>query len=188
MTITVNGPGGVVVNFPDGTDTSTINNVMMQATGQQPAAAEPVSVNDVVRAGATGVPVLGGLANKANAAINAALAPVLNPLFSPENQLQGGSFGERYQNSLDIQNAMDAKFAAQHPVVNTTAQLAGGVGSLVPVGATATGARLLGLTGSTLPRMVLNSSISGAGLSAADALTRGQDIGDAAKAGAALGA
>src|SRR5665647_2370272 len=34
MPITVNGPNGVTVNFPDGTDADTIHGVMSQATGQ----------------------------------------------------------------------------------------------------------------------------------------------------------
>lgn len=33
MTITVRGPNGVVINFPDGTDQGTIGNAMRQATG-----------------------------------------------------------------------------------------------------------------------------------------------------------
>jgi len=33
MTITVNGPGGIAINFPDGTDATTIDRVMRQATG-----------------------------------------------------------------------------------------------------------------------------------------------------------
>jgi hypothetical protein len=34
MPITVNGPNGIVVNFPDGTDADTIHGAMSQATGQ----------------------------------------------------------------------------------------------------------------------------------------------------------
>jgi hypothetical protein len=33
MPITVNGPNGVVINFPDGTDPETINKVMLEASG-----------------------------------------------------------------------------------------------------------------------------------------------------------
>lgn len=39
MTMRVNGPNGIVVNFPDGTDAQTVDKVMREATGnaQQPA-------------------------------------------------------------------------------------------------------------------------------------------------------
>lgn len=42
MPITVNGPNGVVINFPDGTDPETINKVMLEAIGggQQPQPVE----------------------------------------------------------------------------------------------------------------------------------------------------
>ena len=45
-----------------------------------------LSINNVVRAAATGVPIVGGILNKMDAATNAVLAPVLNPLFSQESQ------------------------------------------------------------------------------------------------------
>src|SRR6478735_12616962 len=41
MPITVNGPGGVSINFPDGTDPDTINRVMSEAVGGGQAQAAP---------------------------------------------------------------------------------------------------------------------------------------------------
>src|SRR6266851_8580740 len=84
---------------------------------------DPVSVNNVGRSFATGVPIVGGLLNKADAATNAGLSYVLNPLFDEKDQLTG-SIGERYAHSLRDQEGTDAKFAAQHPIVDTTAKLA----------------------------------------------------------------
>jgi hypothetical protein len=52
----------------------------------------PVSANDVARSAASGVPIVGGALNKLDAATNAALAPVLNRFFAPENQLSEPSF------------------------------------------------------------------------------------------------
>ena len=49
---------------------------------------DPVSVNNVVRSAATGVPIIGGLADKADAATNAFLAPALNSLFDEKDQLR----------------------------------------------------------------------------------------------------
>lgn len=45
MTITVRGPNGVQVNFPEGTDTATISRVMSQFGGQQEAQAPALDVN-----------------------------------------------------------------------------------------------------------------------------------------------
>jgi hypothetical protein len=135
----------------------------------------PLTVNNVVRSIATGVPIAGGLANKGNAAINAALAPLMNPLFEERNQLKGDTWSERYRNSLDEQNAADQAFHAAHPKLDTGLQIGGGIAATAPLAATATGARLLGLTGS-LPGMVVRSASSNAAISAADAAVRGQDV------------
>jgi hypothetical protein len=147
----------------------------------------PLTVNNVVRSIATGVPIAGGLANKGNAAINAALAPLMNPLFEEKNQLKGDTWSERYRNSLDEQNAADQAFHAAHPKLDTGLQIGGGIAATAPLAATATGARLLGLTGS-LPGMVVRSASSNAAISAADAAVRGQDVTAAAGIGGLLGA
>ena len=47
MGITVNGPNGVTVNFPDGTDSETIGRVMAQATGGGKPASKPFIGSDV---------------------------------------------------------------------------------------------------------------------------------------------
>jgi len=146
---------------------------------------EPVSVNNVARSFATGVPVVGGLLNKANAATNAALAPVLNPLFDKENQLQGESFGERYANSLEMQNAGDAKFAEQHPIVDTGAKLAGATAALVP--AVTAAPTLFGAAGGLGTRVAAGGA-SNAILGGTDAAVRGADPITGAIVGGALGA
>lgn len=155
------------------------------AAAPAPAApAAPVSVNDVARSAATGVPIVGGLLNKLNAGTNAALAPALNRFFSPENQLAGDTFGERFDNSLRQQEGMDKKFSAEHPIVDTGAKLAGGVASMVPAMAAAPAA--FGLTGS-MSQMVGRGAASGAALSATDAAVRGEDVGHAATVGGIVG-
>jgi hypothetical protein len=83
---------------------------------------DPVSANDVGRSFASGVPILGPLLNKADAATNAGLSYALNPLFDEKDQLNG-TIGERYSKSLAMQDQGDAKFAAQHPYVDTGAKL-----------------------------------------------------------------
>lgn len=152
-----------------------------------PTVSAPVSVNGVVRSVATGMPIVGGLANRGNAAINATLAPVMNPLFDEANRLKGATWDERYQNSLDEQNALDATFHAAHPTLDTGLQLGGGILGLAGTGATATGAKLLGMTGETLPLAAFNSARSGAAIGLLDAGIRGQDPVTSAVIGGALG-
>jgi hypothetical protein len=83
---------------------------------------------------------------------------------------------------------MAADFEAAHPVVSAASGLVGGVAATAPLASTTLGARLLGLTGSTLPAQVAQGALSGAGINAADALVRGQDPLKAAEVGGGLGA
>jgi hypothetical protein len=148
----------------------------------------PVSANNVVRQAATGVPIIGGLLNKANAATNAALAPVLNPLFNQKDQLSEPTYAERYAHSLKDQEGVDKQFEEQHPIVSTAAQLAGGVASMLPVGATALGARALGIEGGSLLGRIGMSAATNAGIGATDAAVKGENVADGAMFGAAAGA
>jgi hypothetical protein len=145
---------------------------------------EPTTINNVGRSFATGVPILGGLLNKVDAATNAALAPMLNPLFDPKDQLSEPTFGERYAHSLRDQEGGDAKFASEHPYIDTSAKLAGGVAAMVPAVAAAPG--LFGATGGLATRVGVGGA-SNAVLGGADALTRGGDTLGGAIGGAALG-
>lgn len=155
--------------------------------------AAPISANDVVRATATGVPIAGGVLNKLNAATNAALAPAIEPLMEKGadsiNDAPGATalerFVNRYKKSLSIQDAQDAKFAKEHPIVDTAAKVAGGVGATIPAVMAAPAA--FGAVG-TLPQMVARGAASGAGISGVDAAVRGQDVVHGAAVGGALGA
>jgi hypothetical protein len=130
---------------------------------------DPVSANDVVRSAASGVPIIGGLLNKADAATNAGLSYALNPLFDEKDQLTG-TIGERYGKSLATQEGTDAKFATQHPIIDTGAKLAGGVASMSPVVAAAPG--LLGATGSFASRIGMGG-LSNAAIGGTDSAIRG---------------
>lgn len=144
-----------------------------------------IGLNDAVRSVATGVPIVGGLLNKADAATNALIAPLVNPMLSDENKLQGGSFGERYDNSLNQLNGMDADYAKQHPIANTVGNVVGGVAGTVPLimaAPAAMGAGSGGLAGN-----MLAGAASGATIGAADSAIRsGGDL-EATKNGAELG-
>jgi len=151
--------------------------------------AAPVAgfVNNVGRQIATGVPIIGGALNKADAATNALIAPVLNPLFSKENQLQGSTFGERYQNSLAQQNGQDQQFQSDHPIISTGSQIAGGIGALGGLASAAPAAgSALGLSGSLGARTVAGG-LSGAALGGADAAVRSEGDPEAIATGAATG-
>lgn len=148
-------------------------------------APDPVSINDIGRSLATGVPILGGLMNKANAATNAALAPVLNGFFDEKDQLPEATYSERYAHSLRDQEGMDAKFAAQHPIVNTAGNLVGGAAAMVPVVGAAPG--LFGATGGLVSRMGMGAA-SNAALGGTDAAVRGHDPVTGAIVGGVLGA
>lgn len=149
-----------------------------------------LSTENVVRATARGVPIIGGALNKANAATNAVLSPLIEPFMSPSESdisRNGETLPERYRKSLDMQNQRDAAFEAQHPVIDTAAEIAGGVGATLPVAATSAGAKFLGMSG-TLPQMIRRGTTSGALIGGADAAVRGQDPTTGAEVGAALNA
>src|SRR5581483_10719206 len=95
----------------------------------------------------------------------------LNPLFDEKDQLTG-TLGERYHKSLAIQEGSDAKFAQQHPYIDTGAKLAGGTAALVPAVAAAPG--LFGATGGLGARIAAGGA-SNAALGGADAAIRGGD-------------
>lgn len=129
-----------------------------------------LSVNNVVRSAATGVPIVGGVLNQMNAATNAALAPILNPLFAEKNQLKGETFSERRAESLRQQQGMDRDFAAEHPVVDTAAQLAGGVAGTLPAVLAAPAA--FGAGAGSIGARSLASMVSGGTIGGADAAVR----------------
>lgn len=178
--------GDEFLSLPPEKQQSTVEEI---AASLKPKEASKVGATDVVRSAASGVPVLGGLANKLNAATNAALAPVVEPFLSKgPDTLDQPTYSERYQKSLDIQNARDAKFAQEHPVVDIGAKLAGGAASLGAAALRIPGAAsALGMEG-TLPAMVTKGALSGAGIGAADAATRGEDVVHGAEVGGAFGA
>jgi hypothetical protein len=145
---------------------------------------DPVSANDVGRSFASGVPIIGGLLNKADAATNAGLSYALNPLFDEKDQLNG-TIGERYSKSLAMQDQGDAKFAAQHPYVDTGAKLAGGVASMAPVVAAAPG--LFGATGGFAARTGMGAA-SNALVGGTDSAIRGNGFIPGAIGGGVMGA
>lgn len=167
-TYSIDGPDGKTYSI-DGPDGATRDQVIAKIKEKQQAV-KPVGVGDMAREFAEGVPIIGGLLNKANAATYAAAAP-LAPGDSTVSHAD--TFGKRYDENLERENKRDSDFEEQHPVASTAAGVAGGVASTLPLAATAAGAKVLGLGGSTLGSQMLRGAASGAGINAADALVRG---------------
>ena len=153
---------GDALDMVEGTGTDAYNTGPSEngATVGQRAATLAGNVNNFVRATANAVPLVGGLADKLDAATSAAL---------------GGS----YAGSLAQQQAQDQQFAQQNPVAAGTAGLLGagaGTAAMLPDAA-------LGLVGSTAAR-VGGGAAGGALLGGADSAIRG----DSPVTGAAVGA
>jgi hypothetical protein len=151
------------------------------------ASEEPSMAGGLVRSFSRGVPIVGGLLNKADAATDAALAPVMNRFF-PEGEQLKGDFSQRYEQALKTQEGEDRAFSEQHPIASTGAEIAGGVAGLGGAAMTGLGAKALGLTAKTLPGMVAQGAASGAGIGALDTAARGGDPTDGAIYGGTAGA
>lgn len=171
----------------DAPDIETASEAVQMHTGKA-ADKAPSMIEGIVRAAARGVPIIGGLLNKADAATNAALAPVLNPMFDKDNQLPEQTFGERYRHSLRDQEGKDKGFAEAHPIADAVAEIAGGVAATGAAATTELGAQALGLTGRTLPQMMTRGAVSGATIDAADAAVRGENPLTAGVTGGVVGA
>jgi hypothetical protein len=180
MTINVKGPDGSNFAFPDGTASSEISSALDTHYGQAKADEGPNEIGDnraSVVAGLRGAPVIGAYADKGAAMLNAAL------------QLShAGTYAERLaENEPKIKQATDA-YEKVHPIETTAGKFAVGAGTLAPLGATALGAKALGLTGDALLPMMARGAATGAVIGGTDAAARGEDIGKGAMFGAGGGA
>ncbi len=176
------------VAIPDGKlyqieapDFETAVRALAGAPQQAAPKPSPITTGGLLRAAAEGVPIAGGFVNKGIAAAKAGVPSMLGGSTAP-------TFGERYAADLPVEEAASQKFATEHPIAANAAGLAGGVAATLPLGATALGARMLGLGGRTLTGQIARGAASGAGINAIDALVRGNDPGVAAGVGGAIGA
>ncbi|WP_247886324.1 hypothetical protein [Brucella intermedia] len=145
-----------------------------------------LNVDNTVRALGTGVPILGGLLNKMDAATNATLAPLIDPLLPDSFQkLPGDSWDERYKQAMDIQQGKDKAFEEQHPYLNTGLNITGGVAGTVPMIMAAPAA--FGAGGGGLAARSAASAASGAAMGGADAAIRSDGDPEATKWGAGAG-
>jgi hypothetical protein len=147
----------------------------------------PSMAEGVGRAAVRGIPVLGALASKINAAEDAALAPIFGKSLGAAD-LPEDTFGARYSHRMQDFTDKEEAFHEAHPYIDTAAEIAGGIASTGAIGATAGGAQLLGLTGRTLGQLATRGAISGAGINSADAALQGDNPLTAGGIGAVVGA
>jgi hypothetical protein len=134
--------------------------------------AKPITASGLAGAAAD-IPVLGPAARKLNAAINAGLAPYVDPhLPDSYEKLPEPTFSDRYTHALRLLDAPVKEFAQQNP---GTALLAGLPGTV---------AASMAIPGSG----IVSGALSGAGVSGVDAALRGENPVTAGITGAALGA
>lgn len=174
MSIVVTGPDGSSLTFPDGTPEGDIVAAMDQhysgAAPKDPAGDSSAALGQGLL---SGVPIVGpaivGAVNRGAAAIRAPFT------------------GKSYDDELEGQLDWSKRTAEESPIASTVGEIGGGVLATLPVAATATGAKLLGMSG-TLPQMIGRGAVSGAAIGGADAAVRGQDPEFGAEAGAVINA
>lgn len=182
MTMTVSGPGGLSVQFPDGTDPTTINRVMSEAASHAASAK--------MQEGAKPPPDTNPIHNGTLEAIGRGAGDMFSFGFGDEIaagiKTLGGLTGD-YQGALDEERRKLDKSKEEHPIAFTAGQVAGAVPSLlVPGGGVARGAGLVGKVGAGLVRGGLEGAAYGFG-SGTDLGSRAEEAAGNSVAGAALG-
>lgn len=184
MAITVNGPGGVTINFPDGTDPDTINRVMREAVGSSPPPQAQASTrqaqrpaNPLAETGAAErflryLPI-GTWLDEMGAAGDAAF-----------HWASGGRTGAPYNEALSARKEALRQSDAQHPIRNTVEGIAGAVATAPAFPAMAL------FRGATMLPQVGNAMLSGLGYGAFYGAGEGDENGRTSEAatGGAIGA
>lgn len=201
MPLRIEAPDGSIVEFPDGTGDDVIANAMRKTFGGPEAAATPqptqsgrhlsfeegvaaMDADNALNTAGTGmmgmlegVPILGPALKGGVQRAAAGIASVID--------------GEGYDQSLEQVRATTDEAQRASPAVNTVGQVAGAVGSMIPLGSTALGAKALGITGRNLGTRALASGATSGAISAADAAARGrsaEEIIGSGQIGAGIGA
>lgn len=136
------------------------------------------SWDNASRAVARGALGIGSYLDELDAATNATLAPVVDPLLPDSFQkLPGGTWGERYDQALDIQRGKDKAFDQEHPYSSLGLKIAGGVGSGVGLvkAAPTLGGLALGNGGATIPGKLAAAGAAGVGTGLVQGFGAGED-------------
>ena len=113
MGVTVQGPNGVTITFPDGTDHDTINNVMSQAIGQKPKAPDVSMAESLGRGALQGATF--GFGDEIYAGARGAL-----------NKVRGGDFQPEYDTALKEVRGANENARQANPIAYMGGEVAGG--------------------------------------------------------------
>lgn len=138
MTMTVNGPGGVTVRFPDGTDAATIDRVMRQATSSAPAPDNSGKGDFAGLApGVTSANPPGSAPGQYNAVESALIGAGDMATFGTLDELGAGVksliSGTKYDDELAKIRGRRDEAQAEHPIAFTAGQIAGAAPAVIGV-------------------------------------------------------
>lgn len=142
MTITVSGPNGVTINFPEGTDHETINRVMSEASGSKPAAQPQTGTIEALGRGALQGATF-GLSDEAYAGAKGVASYVT-----------GNGYSDTYDKELAAVREANKRAKDTNPYAYMGGEIAGGfalpmgvIGGAAKVGKVAAEASRIGRTG-----------------------------------------
>lgn len=130
---------------------------------------------------AEGMPIISPLGQHLAAATQALAetiappSPTLDSLVTGRKNVRDMSFGEKYQSMLDEMRAASGNFAEANPKGSTAANIAGAVGTSIPLAMTGPGAVAMGLRGPSLGWRVLGGMTGQGTIGATDAALRGDN-------------
>ncbi|UVC09851.1 hypothetical protein IHQ71_04350 [Rhizobium sp. TH2] len=137
----------------------------------------PGRAEEMVRTMGRGVLGVGSYLDEADAATNATLAPVVDPLLPDSYQkLPQETWGDRYDKALEIQRGKDKTFDEENPATSTGLKIGGGVLSGLGLlkAAPVAGQYVLGNMGRTTAGKVIASTAAGAGAGAVQGFGAGE--------------
>lgn len=124
------------------------------------------SLDNASRSIARGALGIGSYLDELDAATNATLAPLVDPLLPDSfKKLPGETWGDRYNQALEIQRGKDKAFDTEHPYSSLGLKVAGGVGSAIGLlrAAPAIGQVAIGGGGATIPAKLVTAGTAGIG-------------------------
>jgi hypothetical protein len=183
MPVQIQAPNGEIVEFPDGTPDDVMANAMRETFGgpedkpqggkhltfeegqalldKEEQAGMQGAINSFGGGYAEGFPIVGPAVKAGFMRAGAGIASLFD--------------GESYDTNLRQGQQIMRDATEQHPGANIAGNLTSGVGSMIPLGATALGARALGVTGPNIASRIVASGLSSAAIAGADTAARGGD-------------
>jgi hypothetical protein len=158
-------------------DSPEFDKALAEKYGASPEHVRGLKESASAAAALEGVPIAGAGVNK--------LGGYLSALSG--GGATGENFSERAKRNSELDAEIQAAYREAHPIESTVAPIFGGGVALGGLGATAAGARALGIVGGGIGRQVGAGALSGGAIGGADAAARGGDIGTGAALGALLG-